>query len=175
MIRLILFVAVVATAAVALADSERMPEPLVFSSPSGSYYFRMEPSPDFDRTKSRGHLYRVSRGTDELVYESNGWYSFTVLVSEDGQYLARTGPWPRFNSPPQETPAVVFYKQGAPVKTYYVADLVDDLSNLHRSISHYSWGGNLKWGQNSWGGEIQVKTVEDRIIKFDIRTAEIIE
>ena len=169
------FVVSSAVALAALADSERMPEPLVFSSPSGSYYFRIEPSRDFDEQKAKGYLYRVSRETDKLEYESNGWYSFNVLVANGGAYLARTGPWPRFDSPPDKTPAVVFYEYGAPVRTYFVSDLVEDLSNLQRSVSHYSWGGSLKWSENWWDDEIQVTTAEDKVIKFNIRTAEIIE
>jgi len=169
------FVALSLVALAASADSERMPQPLVFSSPHGDYYFRLEPSRDFDERKAKGYLYRVSRETDKLEYESNGWYSFNVLVASGGAHLARTGPWPRFDSPPEETPAIVFYEHGAPVKTYFVSDLVEDVSNLPHSVSHYSWGGSLRWSENWWDDEIQVTTVEDKVIRFNIRTAEVIE
>jgi hypothetical protein len=135
----------------------------------------LEPSRDFDERKAKGYLYQVLRDSDKLEYETSGWYSFKVLVSNDGAHLARIGPWPRFDSPPDRTPAVVFYEYGAPKKTYFVSDLIGDLSNLQHSVSHYNWGGDLKWSQNPWDGEIQVTTVEDKIIKFNIRTAEIIE
>ena len=120
-------------------------------------------------------MYRVSEGTDRLEYESNGWFSFTVLVADDGAHVVRQGPWPRFDSRPEETLAIVFYEYGEPVKSYFVSDLVEDLSNLEHSVSHYSWGGPLQWSENSWDDEIQVTTVEGRVIKFNIRTAEIVE
>lgn len=158
----------------AAADSEMMPTPMVFAAPSNSFYLKLIPSPDFDERKSQGFLYRVTDGEDELLYQSNGWFSFTVLVSNDGSYIARRGPWPRYDSPPEKTPAVVFYVDGAPVKTYYVSDLVKDKSKLPHSVSHYSWGGELGWADEEGADILQVQTVEDKTIKFNIRTAEIV-
>ena len=159
---------------IASADEERTPVPLVFASPLGAFYFRLVSSSDFDEENAKGFLYRVSDEGDELLYQSNGWYSFTVLVSDNGAYLARTGPWPRFDSPPESTSAVVFYADGVPVRTYFVADLVDDLSKLQYSESHYGWGGSLRWTEEQWKGEVEVKTVENKTIRFNIQTAEIV-
>jgi hypothetical protein len=158
----------------ASADSEAPPTPKVFASPSNSFYFKLIPSPDFDEGKSQGFLYRVTDGEDELLYRSDGWFSFDVLISVDGSYLARRGPWPRYDSPPETTPAVVFYVDGALVRTYYVSDLVNKKSALQRSISHYSWGGVLRWADDEGADILQVRTVEDKMIKFNIRTAEIV-
>jgi hypothetical protein len=171
----LLAVATFAFALAASADEEAAPRPLVVSSPSGVYYFRLEPSPDRDEKKSRGRMYRVSEGEEILEYESNGWYSFTVMVANDGAHVARAGPWPRFDSAPEKTPALVFYEYGAPVKTYYVSDLVEDLSNLQYSVSHFRWGSDPHWAGDPQNYEIQVTTVEGKVVKFDIRTAEIIE
>lgn len=162
-------------AATADADSEAMPRPVVYSSPGGAYYLRLIPSPDFDESKHEGTVYRVSAGGDELLYKTHGWYSFAVLVSADGRHLVRTGPWPRYNWPPEDTPALVFYTDGVEMRRYVVADLVGDLSNLQFSVSHYSWGGHLKWTNEGWESTVQVETVEDRTIVFDIKTGEIVE
>jgi hypothetical protein len=163
-----------ALASSAFTDSEAMPTPMVFASPSGWSYFKLVPSPDFDEKKSQGFLYRVADGEDELVYRSDGWFSFNVLVSNDGSYIARRGPWPRSNSPPDKTPAVVFYADGTEVRTYYVSDLVKKKSSLQRSISHYNWGNTLRWAYEEGAGILQVRTVEEKVIKFNIRTAEIV-
>jgi hypothetical protein len=68
----------------AFADSEAMPRPMVFTSPAGNYYFRLIPGPDFDEKKAQGFLYRVAAEADELLYRTEGWYSFEVFVSNDG-------------------------------------------------------------------------------------------
>jgi len=159
---------------IASADEERPPVPLVFASPLGTFYFRLVPSSDFDEENAKGFLYRVSDEGDELLYQSDGWYSFTVLVSNNGAYLARTGPWPRFDSPPESTSAVVFYADGVPGRTYFVADLLDDLSKLKYSQNHYFWGGSLRWTEEQWKGEVEVKTVENKTIRFNIQTAKIV-
>lgn len=159
----------------AFADSEAMPRPVIFASPSGHHYFRLIPAPDFDEKNAKGFLYRVAAEEDELIYRTEGWYAFAVLVSNDGKYLARAGPWPRFRSPPQSTPAVIFYADGVPVRTYYVSDLVEDLSALQYSVSHYSWGGSLQWVDGGWNNEIEVQTVENKTITFNIQTAEILQ
>jgi hypothetical protein len=148
-----------------------MPTPMVFASPSGWAYFKLVPSRDFDEKKSQGYLYRVADGEDVLIYRSDGWFSFNVLVSNDGTYIARRGPWPQSNSPPETTPAVVFYVDGKKVRTYYVSDLVYDKSSLRHSISHYNWGDTLRWSYEEGAGILQIRTVEDKVIKFNIRTA----
>lgn len=157
----------------AIGDSEMMPTPKVFASPSGSYYFKLVPSSDFDEKKAQGFLYQVTDGEDDLIYRSDGWYSFNVLVSHDGAYIARRGPWPQYNSPPETTPAVVFYTNGKHARTYNVSDLIDNTKDLPRSISHYSWGGELRWAVHAGPFTVEVRTVEDKVIQFDIRTARI--
>jgi len=152
-----------------------MPVSLVFSWTNGGYYFRLIPSADFDEKKTKGILYRVSDGEDDLLYESDGWYSFNVLVSNDGRYLARRGPWPSSSSDPEKTPAIVFYADGVPVRTYYVSDLIANLSKLEYSVSHYSWGGPLRWSDSSSVDHFVVATVEGKTIKFHVRTAEILK
>lgn len=157
------------------ADSEAMPRPVIYASPGGAYYLRLIPSPGLDDSKSEGYVYRVSAGGDELLYTTHGWYSFAVLVSADGRHLVRSGPWPRYNWPPEDTPALVFYTDGVEMRRYVVADLVKDLTNLEFSVSHYSWGGRLKWSNEGWESTVQVETVEDRTIVFDITTGEVVE
>ena len=159
----------------AVADSPAMPKPLVFASPEGSHYFRLVPSPDFNEAKAEGYLFRVDADADELIYKTRGWYSFTVLVANGGRGLVRTGPWPSHGQPPESTPALVFYFDGTESRVFTVADLVKDLSALEHSMSHYSWGGSLRWANGGWDGLVQVDTVEGQTIVFDIESAEIVK
>jgi hypothetical protein len=53
--------------------------------------------------------------------------------------------------------------------------LIEDLSALERSVSHYSWGDSLEWADGGWDNKVQVRTVEDRVITFDIETGEIVQ
>ncbi len=158
---------------VLLADSERMPEPLLFVSPTNQYYFKLEPADNFRKSDARGALYKVQVGKDEVLYRSDGWYSFNVVVSSDGRFIARRGPWPRYDSVPEETPAVIFYDGGEISRIYYVADLIQDQSKLQKSVSHYSWGSSLRWSE-PWSKDIvEIKTIEDQTIRFNIVTGEI--
>ena len=175
LIQTLFVVILIGAASNSSADSEAMPRPVVYVSPGGSHYLRLIPSPDFDESKSEGFVYRVKAGGDELLYSTKGWYSFVVLLSADGRHMVRTGPWPRYNWPPEETPALVFYTDGAEIRRYFVADLVQDLSRLEHSVSHYWWGGDLEWSNSGWDNLLEVRTVEDETIVFDITTAEIVD
>ena len=121
----IIFVVLCSIVIYAFADSEARPWPVVYASPSGNHYFRLIPAYDSKEKIAEGFLYRVAAGKDELVYRTEGWYAFTVLVSNDGRHMARTGPWPRSGSPPEKTIAVVFYTDGSTKQTNYLSELKD--------------------------------------------------
>ena len=171
----IIFVVLCSIGIYAFADSEARPWPVVYASPSGNHYFRLIPAYDSKEKIAEGFLYRVAAGKDELVYRTEGWYAFTVLVSNDGKHMARTGPWPRSGSPPEKTIAVVFYRDGAPIRTYYVSDLIEDLSSLRHSMSHYSWGRPMRWANGGMNNQVEVETVENRTITFNIESAKIVQ
>src|SRR5687768_16029631 len=82
------------------ADEERSHTPLVFTSPSNGYYFKIVPK-DVSDNSAMGYVYRVETIKDKLLYRTQGWYSFEVLLSSDGSKIARRGPWARFDSRPE--------------------------------------------------------------------------
>jgi hypothetical protein len=181
--RCVLFAVLLALPFLAVADQERLPVPLVFVSPSNEYYFKLIPAagPHFHERDARGELYRVEKGKDTLLYETSGWFSFEVVVSADGNSLARRGPWPMLGIPESQTVAIAFYSRGVLTNRYTVSDLVENLNCLPRTLGHYDWGGKLLWGVDLlWGvraqGEIAVvDTYDGQSIIFDMKNGRIVE
>lgn len=157
------------------ADQEIMPVIKVFSSPNHSHYLKLVPAKDFDPLHARGYVYKTGSPSDQLLYEINNWYSPSVLISAGGQYIARLGPWPTMVSPANKTLALAFYKNGSLTKTYMISDLVLKPKELPHTVSHYNWGGDLKWAGNRWNDTVQVTTKENETLKFDIKTGERLE
>ncbi|MDJ0976182.1 MAG: hypothetical protein QNJ98_17105 [Planctomycetota bacterium] len=126
------------TASVALSDSEMAPYGHVTSSESGRHYFRMAP-PRKD-APARGTLVRVRPdGKDEPLWSVEGWYAFRVFVARHGESVVRLGNWPRGMGPKAEHLAVAFYKDGKEVKRYSTKDLIQDVSKVRPSVSHYQF------------------------------------
>lgn len=181
--RRIVFTALFTLSFLAVADQERHPVPLVFSSPSQEYYFKLipGPGPNFLERDARGALYRVEKNEDTLLYTTTGWYSFEIIVSAGGDSLARRGPAPSNHIPASQTLAVAFYSRGALTNQYMVSDLVENLDCLPRSLGHYEWGGELLWGVDLlWGvraqGEIVVvNTYDGQSIIFDMKSGRIVK
>ena len=188
-------------AAPSFADEEASAAPYITATPHGRFYFKMLPEGDCE-AGGRGGLYHVESGADSLVYETSGWYSFKVFVSDEGQYLCRVGNSGRIGdwyfkdkggdlkSPhnwiahsPKEQVALAFYDRGQPIKTYFVADLVEE-KNLQFSFSHYSFFKDVQFHTealsdfqkeaagmgDSHGCWIIAKTVDEATHVFDMRT-----
>lgn len=67
------------------------------------------------------------------------WHSYSVLVPSDGSYLVRLGPWAQNLS----DEAFTFFRNGQPIRTYRIGDLVDtDLAFPH-TVSHFRWQENI--------------------------------
>ena len=140
MIRTILTTAllVLCILSVARSDEEWAPFGHVTSSPSRQLYFRMVP-PRGD-TPGRGALYRVGQtGQDEKVWSVKGWYAQRVFVPDDGRSLVRLGDWPRGLAPKDSHLGVAFYRDGKLVKEYSTKDLIQDVSKVRPSVSHYQF------------------------------------
>jgi len=157
-----------------LADEERPHTPLVFSSPSNEYYFKLVPKNVSDES-AVGYVYRVGAPRDTLVYQTKGWYSFEVLLSSNGSKIARRGTWAGFDNPPEIAVAIAFYSQGLPTTQYKVSDLLRDPTCIQHSISHYQWGGSITWVPGAWPEQIQVQTYDGQNIVFDMDSGKIVE
>lgn len=141
----------------ARADKEMPPYPYIVSTRDGMYYFKMVPVGDREEG-GKGYVYSVGKESDQLLYETSGWYAYRVFLSNDCAYLCRvgnsgrTGDWwfkeqgselrspdKLIARPPEEHVALAFYHKGEPIKTYYVSDLVPDREKLQYSLQHFSF------------------------------------
>ena len=94
------------------------------------------------------------------------WYAFQVVLSSDGQYLIRRGPWP-FHANYDEL-AIAFYKNGQEIRRYAVKDLVADPESLPRSISHYMWEKVASFDATS--NVLHLETHNGEKYDFDVTT-----
>ncbi len=149
-------------------------EPHVTSSPTGRFYFKMVPKnpwePEHDGT---GFLYKVEEGEDALLYQTQGWFAYGVVLSIDGQHLVR------FNNPvasppsPGERIVLGFYHRGKLRKEYSVADLSSDLSDTERSTDYYRYFiKEVARAPSSLPAQIRVETIDGAVMFFDIKTGE---
>ena len=91
----------------------------------------------WDQENGLGIAYRVRQdGTDEELWRTEGWYSFEVYLSFDGNYLVAMGPWSEGREPKKEDLAVAFYAKGKLLKQYSTTDLVRDKRKVVQSVSH---------------------------------------
>ena len=153
--------------AIAQADSPASPRQYSITSANGVYEFTMYTEPS-------GHAYRIDASDDrERLWTVSGWYSFTTFLSDDGRHLVRMGPWASL--PPEEELAVAFYRDGTEYRRHTVADLVDDIDLVERSVSHYIWQGRDKdFPRLAENNRFQILTVENRIVTFDLDSGEIL-
>jgi len=84
------------------------------------------------RYKTSG-FYAVDEPTKPLW--TIDWYAFNVLISSDGRYLVRFGPW----AGSVKQLAIAFYDKGKLLHEYVISDLVKDYSTLQYSVSHFFW------------------------------------
>lgn len=164
----------------AYGDSPSPRVPKIFISSSGSFYFKLIPESRHGGL-GKGSVYRVEATQDKLLYQTNGWYSFNVLLSSDGTKIAHLGPWASLSSPPKETLAIAFYDRGILMTQFMVSDLLTDLSCVRPSVSHYIWGSGFKletvWDVERGGNteQIQIDTYDGQTITFNMSNGKILK
>jgi hypothetical protein len=181
----ILSCALAMTASSLLADSPAPQVPYVAVAPRGAAYFKMIPR-EAKWGDGFGIAYRLRRdGSDEELWRTDGWYSFEVFLSYDGDYLVAMGPWSIGHEPSKEDLAVAFYRRGKLLRQYSTADLVKDKSKVRASVSHYMWLARdierfpetKKDPESelsvSWDNTFRLKTCDGIVYEFDMTTGEI--
>jgi hypothetical protein len=190
---LILLLLVIALANGLKADMPMGEFPYVATSPSGMCYFEMIPPRVSNgvRKEASGVAYRLSRdGSSKELWQTDGWYSLKVFLSEDGSYLVRMGPWNLGQEPSKNDLAVAFYKDGNLLKQYSTTDLVKDKTKVVRSASHYAWlASDIQREKQIFSGKkihdeesepslfldntLHLKTCDDIVYIFDVKTGDI--
>ena len=132
------------TCSTLFADSEAMPTPRVTVSENAQFIFKQLPAARDKDYKVIGEpwgaAYELEKdGTFRELWRVEGWYAWTMHLSNDGRYLVRMGNWARGSEPSPRNLAVAFYDNGKLLTHYSTADLVKDKTKVSASVSHYVW------------------------------------
>jgi hypothetical protein len=119
------------------------------------------------RTYTRSGLYRKGDTSDPLW--TVNWYAHGVEAAADGVHMIRVNAW--IGSP--DVPAVEFYANGKPIRSYTPRELMNDPDRFPRTVSSkLLWynGGRLDDARL----EYAVLTADGNRFVFDIRTGVIV-
>jgi hypothetical protein len=186
---IILFCLIVLQLDLLRADSEGSPYAYVAAAWDGRYYFKMipgkRPEPyryltgeerDAVEIGSIGIAYEVlPDGSSKELWRTEGWYSYRVYLSRDGNCLVRMGPWNRGQEPSKDDLAIAFYRKGKLLKEYSTEQLMRDKSKVQKSISHYRWIEYQHEPEIRSDGYFHLRTLDGMSYSFDIETGEIKE
>ncbi|MBI2921993.1 MAG: hypothetical protein HYY18_12980 [Planctomycetes bacterium] len=158
------------------SDNEAPPYAYVSVAPGGRYYFKMFPDPKGrGREFGRGVMYRVrEEEADEEVWRTEGWYSAQTFPTADGTGLVRIGDWPRGNAPSEEHLGIAFYKEGKLLKSYSTKELIQDVSAVQATKSHYAFLKDAIGFVPAGGNRFAIRTVDDVLHVFDAGTGELL-
>lgn len=157
-----------------------MLEPKVMRKNAYQYWVRPYPN-SLEGMQRQGLLHKIYPSSG--LYRNDGskaplwtvdWYSYDAWPCSDGQHLVRWGGWPRSGDKGQ-TLALAFFRSGKEFKSYRVADLVEDTSDLPHSVSHYQWMKETSFDPIGFRVKVQLFknlnwTDSGKTIMFDIRT-----
>ena len=96
------------------------------------------------------------------------WWASTVHLANDGRHLVREGPWA--SKPTDE--AVSFFEDGRLLKSYQINELVSDISNVRRSVSHFEWENGFVLEDASQ--TLTISAFDGKTLKFNVATGELI-
>ena len=148
----------------ARADSpEPPPAKRTIASANGRFFAVMEPD------KWITTIYRTVPGKhEEKVWSMYGWFRVAALTDDGERLVVGYG---RHNLIPldydKRQVMLYFFKRGELINYVTLDQIIHDYSQLERTVSHYSWGGFFGLDQ---AGRYVVKTVEGRVIRFDVET-----
>jgi len=135
---------------------------------SKNHKFFAEPSSDGKSTV----VFRKAKPHSVPLWRKSGW-AHNAYLSEDGEFLV-TGYEGNNLLDLDFSPSVTmlsFYRREILVRSVSLAEIIKDMKQLRRTISHYSWG--MYEGFVS-ANTFSVTTVEGRRLYFDVATGTVI-
>lgn len=160
-----------------LAEQPLVLKPRVSVSQYGDIYFTMLPS-------GIGTAYRLEEdGSVIELWNTDGWYSPSVFISNDGRYLVRVEGLVGGRRPSARDLAVAFYDNGTELRRYSTIDLIKNTSSVRRTTGSYYWlwYTGLGFGMEQsefprldYNNQFYLKTIEGKVLVFDISTGELI-
>ena len=157
-------------------DSEVAPYPHVSATGNGGAYFKMLPDPKkpYDRDAGSGTCYFVAAGKDKTQWSVDGWYAYEVLLANDAEHLIRLGNWPQGQAPEEADLGVAFYKRDKLLESYSTKDLIEDLSKVRPSVSHYQYReGSPEFDRRT--NQLTLISVDRIRWVFDVTTGAVVE
>lgn len=116
----------------AMADEPRHSR--LFKSPNGRYELRYVSGQSAQQKWSLR-----DKVTKDVRYHITAQLSsMTVLVSDDGITLVAVDDYSE-REPSTDLEVLLFYREGKLVKKYLLGELLDDVSNISSSVSHFQW------------------------------------
>jgi hypothetical protein len=178
------------------ADDEASNVAHVAAGPYGRCYAKSVPIHDPDnevRQQGSTQVFLVNDTNNTLVHKYD-WFSQILFVkcsSGTGVTLVRVGPWHRGHNPRADHLAIAFYNNGKLLKQYSSLDIAGNepaeigsfstYKNVSASVSHYTvfksgpemvkvTSSNGAVYREDW--EVRAKTIDGRLLVFDIATGE---
>jgi len=155
------------------SDSAWAATPIVIASYHGDFYLKLIPTSSDPEGGGTAAIYKVASPDDELLYQTQGWYSRKVLLWVDPAYIVRVGNDPLWlQHPPEKYVALAFYHKGVLTKQYLASELVPERSDLLHSSSHYRYFKSVETCRASGGALVRVETTAREEIYFSFSTGE---
>ncbi len=184
----------------AFSDSEVSNFTHVVTGNYGRCYAKSVPkhvSDPHGKPRQQGHteIYRVEKKKDVLLHRFD-WFSHKLFIRcfhKVEAFTVRVGPWHRGHNPRADHLAIAFYKGKQLLKRYSTLDIaggqkaknggLSEYKNVVASVSHYAvfvsgpemlnQSEAIKKFKKNW--VIKAKTVDGRLLIFDVMTGELIE
>ena len=151
------------------AFSDEMRYTMSFTSENDRYTFRLRgyeenSFPDLNNEEWE----MLDNETGRIQFSVEGSFVFlTVYVADDGKHFVAVDD---FSMEDYKTADVLwFYDKDKLVKTYSLKDLLNDVTNISQSVSHFDWCFSPSLEDKNF----YLKTYELKNICFDIRTGKV--
>lgn len=173
MLRLLLLATMLTLPSMAAqADSPARPRTYEVTSPNGEFMAIADPKTRRGREPDAPAfaVFKINGDKRQPVWEAADTHSFGAYLSDDGEYVARPGDWPKGSKPSDSDRAIAFYKRDTLLKKYSTKFLIRDLSRVTPSVSHYKYA----YSKRQLSGFImELVTVDCLQYHFDMRSGEI--
>jgi hypothetical protein len=117
-------------------------------------------------------VYRVNAdGLPSVHWTMRGWFEVAALADDGKHLIVGCGGGNLLPlSVTKDFPIIQFYKVGNRINVVTLGELLQDLSKLQRTVSHYRWGNYVGLDKD---GRFVVQTVEGRRLAFDVTTGKL--
>ena len=135
----------------------------------------ISPNRQYELSESKSERWLlIEKATGQVRYQVVGEFaSRTVLVSDDGINLVVVDDFSE-RRPGHDLDVLVFYRNGSIVKKYLLGDLLRDVTNIERSVSHFQWFF-ISSALSLSDARLKLKTFELIDYEFDASTGELLK